>query len=64
MAYQSNKQDFQALLTAFLDVLHLDDDHWQNVAEYERLSRGSNSSPDCHCMKKEREVMKNYRIGF
>jgi len=34
-AYQSNKQDFQALLTAFLDVLHLDEDYWQNVAEYE-----------------------------
>ncbi len=33
--YQSNKQDFQALLTAFLDVLHLDEDYWQNVAEYE-----------------------------
>jgi outer membrane protein TolC len=34
-AYQSNKQNFQALLTAFLDVLHLDEDYWQNVAEYE-----------------------------
>jgi outer membrane protein TolC len=34
-AYQSNKQDFQVLLTAFLDVLHLDEDYWQNVAEYE-----------------------------
>jgi len=34
-AYQSNKQGFQALLTAFLDVLHLDEDFWQNVAEYE-----------------------------
>ncbi len=34
-AYQSGKQDFQALLTAFLDVLHLDEDYWQNVAEYE-----------------------------
>jgi len=34
-AYQSNKQDFQALLAAFLDVLHLDEDYWQNVAEYE-----------------------------
>src|SRR5213594_1580027 len=33
--YQSNKQDFQALLTAFLDVLHLDEDYWQNMAEYE-----------------------------
>jgi cobalt-zinc-cadmium efflux system outer membrane protein len=34
-AYQSNKQDFQALQTAFLDVLHLDEDYWQNMAEYE-----------------------------
>jgi outer membrane protein TolC len=34
-AYQSGKQDFQALLMAFLDVLHLDEDYWQNVAEYE-----------------------------
>ncbi len=34
-AYQSGKQDFQALLTAFLDVLHLDEDYWQNIAEYE-----------------------------
>jgi cobalt-zinc-cadmium efflux system outer membrane protein len=34
-AYQSNKQEFQALLTAFLDVLHLDEDYWRNVAEYE-----------------------------
>jgi cobalt-zinc-cadmium efflux system outer membrane protein len=34
-AYQSNKQDFQALLTSFLDVLHLDEEYWQNLAEYE-----------------------------
>jgi outer membrane protein TolC len=34
-AYQSGKHDFQALLTAFLDVLHLDEDYWQNFAEYE-----------------------------
>jgi outer membrane protein TolC len=34
-AYQSNKQDFQAALTAFLDVLHLDEEYWQNLAEYE-----------------------------
>ena len=34
-AYQSNKQDFQALLTAFIDVLHLEEDYWQNIAEYE-----------------------------
>jgi cobalt-zinc-cadmium efflux system outer membrane protein len=33
--YQANKQDFQALLAAFLDVLHLDQEYWQTVAEYE-----------------------------
>lgn len=32
--YQSNKQDFQAMLAAFLDVLHLDEAYWQSVAEY------------------------------
>jgi outer membrane protein TolC len=34
-AYQSNKQDFQAVLSAFLDVLHLDEEYWQSLAEYE-----------------------------
>jgi len=34
-AYQSNKQDFQPVLIAFLDVLHLDEEYWQNLAEYE-----------------------------
>jgi cobalt-zinc-cadmium efflux system outer membrane protein len=34
-AYQSNKQDFQPVLTSFLDVLHLDEEYWQNLAEYE-----------------------------
>ena len=34
-AYQSNRQDFPALLTSFLDVLHLDEEYWQNVAERE-----------------------------
>jgi outer membrane protein TolC len=34
-AYQSNKQDFQPVLTAFLDVLHLDEEYWQNLANYE-----------------------------
>ena len=33
--YQSNKQDFQPVLTAFLDVLHLDEEYWQNLANYE-----------------------------
>jgi outer membrane protein, heavy metal efflux system len=34
-AYQSNRQDFQALLAAFLDVLHLDEEYWQSAAEHE-----------------------------
>lgn len=34
-AYQSNKQEFQPVLTAFLDVLHLDEEYWQNLANYE-----------------------------
>jgi outer membrane protein, heavy metal efflux system len=34
-AYQSNRQDFEALLTSFLDVLHLDEEYWQSVADRE-----------------------------
>jgi len=34
-AYQNNRQDFQALLTSFLDVLHLDEEYWQNTAQRE-----------------------------
>jgi cobalt-zinc-cadmium efflux system outer membrane protein len=34
-AYQSNRQDFQALLTSFLDVLHLDEGYWQSASERE-----------------------------
>jgi len=34
-SYQSNKQDFQAVLTSFLDVLHFDEEYWQNLAEYD-----------------------------
>jgi cobalt-zinc-cadmium efflux system outer membrane protein len=34
-AYQNNRQDFPALLTSFLDVLHLDQEYWQSVAERE-----------------------------
>ncbi len=32
-AYQNNRQDFQALLASFLDVLHLDEEYWQSLAE-------------------------------
>jgi len=34
-AYQSNRQDFQALLASFLDVLKLDEEYWQTVSEHE-----------------------------
>jgi outer membrane protein TolC len=34
-AYQNNRQDFPALLTSFLDVLHLDEEYWQSVTERE-----------------------------
>jgi outer membrane protein, heavy metal efflux system len=34
-AYQSNRQDFQALLASFLDVLKLDEEFWQMLSEYE-----------------------------
>lgn len=34
-AYQNNRQDFQALLTSFLDVLQLNEEYWQSSAERE-----------------------------
>ncbi|MFI5058578.1 MAG: TolC family protein [Candidatus Acidiferrales bacterium] len=34
-AYQSNRQDFQALLASFLDVLKLDQEYWQTLSEHE-----------------------------
>jgi len=34
-AYQNNRQDFQALLASFLDVLHLDQEYWKGIAERE-----------------------------
>ena len=34
-AYQNNRQDFQALLASFLDVLHLDEEYWKSAAERE-----------------------------
>jgi outer membrane protein TolC len=33
--YQNNRQDFQSALSSFLDVLHLDEEYWQNLAERE-----------------------------
>jgi hypothetical protein len=34
-AYQNNRQAFQGLIASFLDVLKLDEEYWQNVAERE-----------------------------
>ena len=34
-AYQSNRQDFQALLASFVDVLKLDEEYWQALSEHE-----------------------------
>ncbi len=34
-AYQSNREDFQALLASFLDVLKVDEEFWQTLAEHE-----------------------------
>jgi outer membrane protein, heavy metal efflux system len=34
-AYQSNRQDFVALLTSYLDVLKLDEEYWQTISEHE-----------------------------
>ena len=34
-AYQNNRQDFQAVLVSFLDVLHLDEEYWKSIAERE-----------------------------
>ena len=34
-AYQNNRQDFQSLLASFLDVLHIDEEYWQSIAERE-----------------------------
>lgn len=34
-AYQSNRLEFQALLTSFLDVLKLDEEYWQTLSEHE-----------------------------
>jgi cobalt-zinc-cadmium efflux system outer membrane protein len=34
-AYQSNRQDFQALLASFVDVLKLDEEYWLTLSEHE-----------------------------
>jgi outer membrane protein, heavy metal efflux system len=39
-AYQNGRQDFSALLTSFLDVLHLDEEYWKSIAERETALAG------------------------
>jgi outer membrane protein, heavy metal efflux system len=34
-SYQNGRQDFQAVLASFLDVLRLDEDYWQSLADHE-----------------------------
>jgi outer membrane protein TolC len=34
-AYQNNRQEFQSLFTSFLDVLNLDEEYWQTLADRE-----------------------------
>jgi outer membrane protein TolC len=34
-SYQTNRQDFQAVLASFRDVLQLDEEYWQSTAEHE-----------------------------
>lgn len=34
-AYQSDREDFQALLASFLDVLNVDERYWQTLSEHE-----------------------------
>jgi outer membrane protein, heavy metal efflux system len=34
-AYRNNKQDFQALLNSYLDILRLEQENWQSLADHE-----------------------------
>jgi outer membrane protein, heavy metal efflux system len=34
-AYRNNRQDFQSLLTSYLDILRLEQERWQSVADHE-----------------------------
>jgi hypothetical protein len=39
-AYQNNRQEFQALLASYLDVLQLDEQYWQSLADRETALAG------------------------
>jgi hypothetical protein len=34
-AYEANRQDFETLLTSFLDVLRLDEEYWHTLLDHE-----------------------------
>jgi len=34
-AYEANRQDFETLLTSFLDVLRLDEEYWRTLLDHE-----------------------------
>jgi outer membrane protein TolC len=34
-AYESNRQDFESLLTSFLDILRLDEEYWHTLLDHE-----------------------------
>ncbi len=34
-AYQSGSQDFESLLSSFLDVLKFDEEYWKTLADHE-----------------------------
>ena len=57
--YQNNRQDFQALLASFLDVLHLDEEYWQNTAERE-TALARLEELDVY----KRQIQNNHRAAF
>ena len=34
-AYRNNRQDFQSLLSSYLDILRLEQENWQSLADHE-----------------------------
>lgn len=39
-AYEANKEDFEALLNSFLDVLRVDEEYWRNLLDHELAVAG------------------------
>ncbi len=63
-AYQNNRQDFQALLTSFLDVLKLDEEYWQDFAERETALARIEELTGLSLRERRSKAMKTYRTGF